>query len=515
MGRYPKAPWDFKCLYQHSCPYMDGHSTTWAHLQIEEAHRLNHNYWRLSDQYREEVNSLHKTIDHLEQENAQLKAQLKAFHQRQFKANRKPKNNKNTNATDKNNSRPRGAPKAHQYWSRKKPDTVDRTINVNAPKRCPHCQCNHLEPSDEVHEHAQEDIVLQPKTFVTHYKHQTAYCPKCRRSVFKDGPGELRNSEIGPVTKATAVYLRYGLRITYRQVQKLFGDLFNMSFSPATAMAFDRTATQKGLPLYEDLKAKIRQAQQIYADETYWRQDGQNGHVWYAGNKDVAVFHIAMSRASSEAIELLGERFEGSLVTDGYAAYWATNPKNHQTCLAHLIRQAREILQEQHLLPIDQQDFHVQRFCRATQELFQKACKIAQLRNTGQRNQRQTQAMQKHFKNAIGIITAGGKLNHQKAENLRQRIKNPERDFHRLFTFLKEPGLAATNNHAEQTLRTPVIFRKLCFGTRTEAGSLSHSVLPSLLVTATRQGNHPLQFFQTLFTQDTAMAQATLYHNSS
>ena len=113
---------------------------------------------------------------------------------------------------------------------------------------------------DELHEHTQEDIVLQPQTIVTNYKHQMAYCPKCRRSVFRDGPGELRNSEIGPVTKATAVYLRYGLRVTYRQVQKLFQDIFNMSFSPATAMAFDRTATQKGLPLYEDLKAKIRQA---------------------------------------------------------------------------------------------------------------------------------------------------------------------------------------------------------------------------------------------------------------
>ena len=342
-----------------------------------------------------------------------------------------------------------------------------------------------------------------------------AYCPRCRRSVFKDGPGELRNSEIGPITKATAVYLRYGLRITYRQVQKLFLDVFNMSFSPTTAMAFDRTATQKGLPLYEDLKAKIRQAQQIYADETYWRQNGKNGNVWYAGNEDLAVFHIAMSRASSEAIALLGDHFSGSLVTDGYAAYLATNPKNHQTCLAHLIRQAREILEEQQLLPTDRQDRHVQRFCQALKELLQKACHIAQLRNRGQRSQRSTQAMLRQFNNAIGIITAGPKLNHKKAENLRQRIMKPERDFHRLFTFLKEPGLGATNNHAEQTLRTPVIFRKLCFGTRTEAGSLSHSVLPSLLVTATRQGNHPLDFFHALFTQDTATAQDALYHDSS
>ncbi len=46
-------------------------------------------------------------------------------------------------------------------------------------------------------------------------------------------------------------------------------------------------------------------------------------------------------------------------------------------------------------------------------------------------------------------------------------------------------------------------------------GSYSHSVLPSLVLTAKRQGKHLLGFFQTLFTSDTATAQAALYDGSS
>jgi hypothetical protein len=46
-------------------------------------------------------------------------------------------------------------------------------------------------------------------------------------------------------------------------------------------------------------------------------------------------------------------------------------------------------------------------------------------------------------------------------------------------------------------------------------GSYSHSVLPSLLLTAKRQGKHPLAFFESLFTSDTATAQAALYNDSS
>jgi hypothetical protein len=365
MGRYPEAPYDFECLYEHSCPHLDGHSTTWAHHQIKEAGRLNGDYWRLSDMSRDEVDALHSTIQTLEQENTQLKAQLKTLHQRQFKANRKPRTTKDQSNQDNTpKPRPRGAPKGHPHWTRRPPDHVDQVLDVAAPETCPHCQCDHLQPSNEIHEHLQEDIVLQPKTRVVNFKHKQSYCPKCRRHVYKDGPGELRNCEIGPVTKATAVYLRYGLRIPYRQVQKLFSTLFNMPFVPASALAFDRTATQKGLSLYEDLRAKIQQADIAYADETYWRQDGQNSYVWYAGNEDLALFRISMRRTKENALWLLGDNFQGSLCTDGYTGYFITNPKHHQTCLAHFIRKARDILKEIENLPKKDRDTKYILFCQ-------------------------------------------------------------------------------------------------------------------------------------------------------
>ncbi len=98
---------------------------------------------------------------------------------------------------------------------------------------------------------------------------------------------------------------------------------------------------------------------------------------------------------------------------------------------------------------------------------------------------------------------------------LRKRLLDPNKEYDRLFTFLKYPEVQPTNNQAEQSLRNMVIFRKICFGTRSAQGSHSHSVLPSLLMTARRQGKHPLTFFQTLFTADTPTAQAALYNDSS
>ena len=98
-----------------------------------------------------------------------------------------------------------------------------------------------------------------------------------------------------------------------------------------------------------------------------------------------------------------------------------------------------------------------------------------------------------------------------------QAGRNPANLPHRpnLFTFLHIPGVPPTNNHAEQSLRKLVIFRKVCFGTRSEKGLKTHSIIPSLMQTAKRQGVHPLTFLKTLLTTDAATAQAALYNNSS
>lgn len=59
-----------------------------------------------------------------------------------------------------------------------------------------------------------------------------------------------------------------------------------------------------------------------------------------------------------------------------------------------------------------------------------------------------------------------------------------------------------------------VIFRKTSFGTRSDAGLKTHSILPPLIQTARCQGGHPWEFLHILHTADTATAQAALYNDS-
>ena len=90
----------------------------------------------------------------------------------------------------------------------------------------------------------------------------------------------------------------------------------------------------------------------------------------------MALFHIDRHRSANVAKWLLGDDFDGVLHTDGYAAYNAVNPKERQSCLAHLMRKAKEIKQEIALKKPRFQDQAALGFLNRIGQLFKKACEI-------------------------------------------------------------------------------------------------------------------------------------------
>ena len=202
----------------------------------------------------------------------------------------------------------------------------------------------------------------------------------------------------------------------------------------------------------------------------------------------------------------------GVLVTDRYAAYNSTNPAERQTCLAHIIRRAKEIAQELSLLNNNYRDLKAESFCARIAKLFSRVCKVGQKISSGLITIEQIPAIEKKFIENLKTCCAN-ELSFSSAETLRSKLIGKEID--QLFTFLRHPDVPPTNNQAEQSLRSIVIFRKIIFGTRSASGLRTHSILPSLVLTARRQGNHPREFLQILLTSDSPTAQAALYNNSS
>ena len=514
MSRLPYPPYDFECLYRHACPHLDGMSTKWVMEEYRRAGEAYQEHLRIIDLLHDELKVRDDRIRVLERENAELKARLQALHQRQFKPNRKKSTEEDAKGI-KGNSTPkeeekkkRGAPVGHPGWVRPKPDHIDRTVYVAAPTICPHCHSGDLTPIKENAEHVQEDIVIRPQTLVTRYLHGQALCPRCNRPVVQAGEDELLNAPIGPVAKSVAIYLRYRMGLPYRKTAELFREVFGLNFVPASAVGFDRKAAARGMPLYEDLREKIRASDVAHGDETSWRNDGIGYHVWFAGNEHLAYFQIDRHHSAEVAKTIFGEHFGGTLVRDRYAAYNGIGV-DWQACLAHIITKAEEIRSEHALLPQTEKDAATGPFCDRVLDLCSRLCDVGQKLRSREIPWKDAARIEKRSVRELNNICKHP-LRFKSAETLRTFLAGPEQKS--LFTFLRHPGVPPTNNLAEQALRFLVIFRKIWFGTRAESGLITHSVLPSLLETARRQGVDPREFMQTLLTADTPTALAALYN---
>lgn len=488
MSRRTEAPAGFECPYHHSCPHLDHLSTTWTLEVYQEASELRDQYHVMEERYLQRIAEMEKR---LREQDAKI-AQLRLQHQKRFKGNVR-----RDSPPERGRSRKRGAPEGHPPWRRREPDHLDEVVKVPAPEMCPRCQCPELSPHSEVYEHIQEDVVLVPRTWVTRFVHRQSYCPRCRRPVYQLAQGELAGCSIGPMARALAIHLHYDLQIPYRKIRHILRDLFGMPMVPASVMAFDRQAALRGSPLYEELAVMLRSSDAVHADETSWREDGRGRYLWFGGNQDLAVYQIS-DRSGDSAVKLLGNDFDGTLITDAYAAYNAVNATRRQTCWSHIAARAKEILQQIQLTspPIDVPEAAA--FCNQLKKFASRLCDLGRRLRNRKLSRAKARDMIPSLERQLKRF-AGQPLDYAPAETLRDRIINKDHD--KLFTFLRVPGVDPTNNHAERSLRSLVIMRKICFGTRSEAGSLSHGILTSLLETARRQGKDRIAFLVTLLTK--------------
>lgn len=174
---------------------------------------------------RERWSKVHEENQRLTQRIEQLELELKLERQNKFATNQqknesaKPESDSSQAPSDSNPApKKRGAPVGHPGWFRPTPAAYDRLVEVDAPGRCPFCDADAISvyDSQEPADHLQEDI-LEGRYHITLFRHPVARCRSCRRWVKQCGEGEILGSRIGPQLRATAVYLRNEIGISYRR----------------------------------------------------------------------------------------------------------------------------------------------------------------------------------------------------------------------------------------------------------------------------------------------------------
>ena len=320
-------------------------------------------------------------------------------------------------------------------------------------------------------------------------------CPACRRRCLPPAQLEgmvMGKQRLGVNLVSLIAMLREEARLPIGVIQGYLRIVHQLRLSVGAIVdAVQRTA-QKAQAAAAEILTQIRASPVVHADETGWRQDGNNGYVWTFSTPTQRYFPCssqgqALRRGRGKAVvdEALGESFSGVLVSDFYAAYHHYDgPK--QRCWAHLLR---DIHDQRTLYP---DAAPLARWADAVHGIYDraKACTHPQAkrRRTAQLAlERQLLALGQPFRHDPSATQA--KL----CRRIERHIKSlPRTGYGELFVFVAEPEAPSDNNAAERSLRHLVVSRKISGGTRSERGTDSKMTLASVFGTWRAQGLNPL-----------------------
>jgi len=422
-----------------------------------------------------------KKITELKEELAYLRFELEELRSKRYKTGRKPPKDEQGSRAPKK----KGGLFGHIGWFRKRPEKIDKTEEVRLSS-CPECGSKDITECKKIDEHIQEDIIL-PKVETVLYRRHHYYCKRCRKVVSSKGKDELANSYIGPKAKAFAVFLRYGIKISERDVRVLFERAFNLKIVASSIAGFRYQLKRAGSPLYYRLMESLKRGSFIHADETGWKIDGKTRWLWKFSNKKISISHIDQSRGQKVVENILGNSYNGTLISDFLSAYNKITAKNKQRCLIHIIRDLKKVNEYW------RDDQEVLRYIIRLKKIFEDAICLG----ASYKNKRWDKAYCKQRASLEQSLEDFAFPNPNK-RILKRFAKRLERHKNELLTFLYEKGVDCHNNHAEQQIRPDVIFRKITFGNRSENGAEYHNVIMSILQTAKLNGIDPIDTFKNI-----------------
>ena len=411
---------------------------------------------------------------HLEAANSRLQSELNELKQKPFKRS-KPK--------DKDSQPPKrkGRRKGHKGSGRKKPTRVDKTVRIEAGTHCP--ACGESFSSTEV-ERTRDVVDIEPirPTVNTRYIIERGWCPNCRKYHESPVSQALPNHRFGLQLMLFVVYQKVALGLSYSKIQTELRLYFGLEISRGELSNIVAQVSRLFGPSYVDLLRLMRQQMVLHIDETGWKVDGDNHWLWVFINDVVALFVLSKSRGSKVPAALLGDEFEGTIISDFFSAY-APLDVNKANCWAHLLKDSHDLTKGRP--PPDPSSERVL-FHQELHQLY-LAMGLALLEvevdettreqlHTDMRNQLQTFA----------------RKNWQDADCLRL-AKRIDKYLADLLVWLVNPGVAPDNNAAERALRPAVVTRKTSFGSRSKMGAQAFARLLSLIMSWDKQD---ISFFE-------------------
>jgi len=363
-----------------------------------------------------------------------------------------------------------------------------------------HCpDCNHELSGGW--EHSRRQVIEVPPTPIRIIDHVVVgrYCAYCKKRCLPSldlSDQVIGRHRIGIGLMSLIGYLRSECRLPINGIKGLLFTLYGLKISRGKIVDVLHTISEHGKGCLKQMLEQVRGSSCVHADETGWRENGQNGYIWSFSTPSLRYFHYDRSRAGAVPRDILGEEFDSVLVSDFYGAYNSVGNCNNQRCWVHLLRDLHKLKESY------PKDTSVKQWAKQIKSLYkqailyQKRCLQAMQTSSSSfgYNILQRRDKRRDFESRLAWLALPYlKEKGQDADPQTVLAQRLDRFASELFVFIEHPHVPSENNAAERAVRPCVIARKISGGTRSDKGSKTRMDLMSLFGTWKIQNANPIQ----------------------
>lgn len=146
------------------------------------------------------------------------------------------------------------------------------------------------------------------------------------------------------MTGALVFYCKNQQHFSYQRLRGLFRDARGLTISEGTIGNLLRREGSRFMAQAETYLDDLRHAPVIASDEAGVRIEGVNAQQWVFHSHDIVIHKMAFSRGAQVVLDLMDGARPTFWISDRYSAQQG-HGEHHQTCLAHLARDAALVLE--------------------------------------------------------------------------------------------------------------------------------------------------------------------------
>ncbi len=325
------------------------------------------------------------------------------------------------------------------------------------------------------------------KLFVTEHQVEVKCCPECGRREQAAFPAATPSRvQYGPHVLTLALYLHQTQYLSLARTCEAMHELFGVELCEATVLSASERAYQQLNDFEQHAQQALQRSGVLHADETSYRQDGQNAWLHVVSNARWTLLSAHASRGKAALVQtgVLND-FQGTVLHDAYGMYFSLDIK-HALCAAHLLRELRALVEFEH-----------EDWAAEMQTVLHRArqhVEDAKVQGNDQLSPAQRHEVQQRYQSAL----AAGFKHHatlpkrQRGKQRQRRGKNLLDRLHKhqdaVLRFTHDFRVPFTNNLAERDLRM-VKLRQKVSGSFRGKGASHFARIRSFVSTLRKQGH--------------------------